>query len=212
MNLLGVGVDIGGSSALQPWIEAAGCTFNHAVDSEGLCTRVFGFNFIPSVFLIDEAGALVGRHILFWIERPEHRTLLDRFIAGELQPLDTVTYDDTVPNLPAMPAHLDGVQQTHFDQVVADGVRLKDEGRIDEAAAAWRRALDLDPMNFILRSQVWMLLYPDKFHPTVDYVWQDQQMQVELAEIEGLVCGPDGCWVAPESHQAAGDDAIGRAP
>lgn len=60
-----------------------------------------------------------------------------------------------------------------------EGVRLLHEGKKREALEAWLRALEADPANFLIRKQIWHLLYPEKFEPEVDFVWQRAQMERE---------------------------------
>jgi tetratricopeptide (TPR) repeat protein len=58
-------------------------------------------------------------------------------------------------------------------------VSLFDQGRRDEALAAWMEALDLDPDNFIIRSQIWAVEHPERFYPVVDREWQELQLLKE---------------------------------
>jgi len=54
----------------------------------------------------------------------------------------------------------------------------------------------MDPENFVLRKQLWLLWHPEKFHPTVDLDWQKEQLALEKQEEEAMRqanCGPDGC-------------------
>ena len=56
---------------------------------------------------------------------------------------------------------------------------LLDGGRIEGAVAAWRDALRLDPQNFTIRKQIWVAEHPEKFFPTIDFSWQQEQLTVE---------------------------------
>ena len=80
---------------------------------------------------------------------------------------------------------------------------LLDGGRIEEAVAAWRDALRLDPQNFTIRKQIWVAEHPEKFFPTIDFAWQQEQLAAERErEIADGVCGPDGCPMPWPSAQA----------
>jgi hypothetical protein len=71
---------------------------------------------------------------------------------------------------------------------------LLDGGRTAAAVAAWRDALRLDPANFTIRKQIWVAEHPEKFFPTIDVAWQQEQLAAERErEIADGVCGPDGC-------------------
>ena len=69
-------------------------------------------------------------------------------------------------------------------------------GQRAEAIAEWRWALFYDPDNFTIRKQIWVLEYPDKFAPTIDFDWQKAQLDAEREEearLRAAGCGPDGC-------------------
>ena len=64
----------------------------------------------------------------------------------------------------------------------AAGSRLMREGRRDEALAAWGRAFEKDPKNFVIRKQIWRALYPDRFGDPIDLAWQKEQIAREDAQ------------------------------
>lgn len=61
------------------------------------------------------------------------------------------------------------------------GTVLARLGRGDEAVAAWKRALELDPANFVVRKQIWAHRHPEKFWPDIDFDWQRREMAAEQA-------------------------------
>ncbi len=74
------------------------------------------------------------------------------------------------------------------------GAELFRRGARDAAVAEWRGALRLDPENLTIRKQVWMAEHPERFHPAIDFAWQQEQLARErAAEVAAGVCGPDGC-------------------
>ena len=43
--------------------------------------------------------------------------------------------------------------------------------------AEWRRGMQLEPDNYIIRKQIWAVQNPDRFYAgEVDYAWQKEQM------------------------------------
>ena len=67
-------------------------------------------------------------------------------------------------------------------------------GATTEAVASWTQALHLDPQNLTIRKQIWMAAHPERFHPTIDFAWQQGQLAREReAELALGICGPDGC-------------------
>jgi tetratricopeptide (TPR) repeat protein len=61
------------------------------------------------------------------------------------------------------------------------GTALARIGRGAEAEAAWKRALALDPANFVVRKQIWAHRHPEKFWPEIDFGWQQAEMAREQA-------------------------------
>ena len=56
------------------------------------------------------------------------------------------------------------------------GVRLFQEGRVQEAIAEWRKGVKLEPDNYLIRKQIWAVENPDRFYAgSVDYDWQREQ-------------------------------------
>ncbi len=63
------------------------------------------------------------------------------------------------------------------------GLILLEGGKKQEAMAEWRKALALDPRNWIIHKQIWAVEHPDKFYDGgVDYGWQKTQLEAEKSE------------------------------
>ena len=63
------------------------------------------------------------------------------------------------------------------------GLILLEGGKKQEAMAEWRKALALDPQNWIIHKQIWAVEHPDKFYDGgVDYGWQKEQLEAEESE------------------------------
>jgi tetratricopeptide (TPR) repeat protein len=48
-----------------------------------------------------------------------------------------------------------------------------------------KEALSMDRGNFLIRKQIWLIEHPEKFHPTIDWAWQREQLKKERAEEGG---------------------------
>ena len=60
------------------------------------------------------------------------------------------------------------------------GLVLLEAGKKQEAMAEWRKALALDPENWIIHKQIWAVEHPDKFYEgDVDYGWQQTELERE---------------------------------
>jgi hypothetical protein len=134
------------------------------VDRESEFGRKLGFRVVPSGFFVDRDGLIRYRHTNdFDIADPRVRWNLERFLAREeTEPADARDSMD--------PKAL---------ELFAEGVGCYTRGSSDEAVAHWREALQLDPDNFLIRSQIWVLEHPERFYPAVDREWQELQLVKE---------------------------------
>jgi tetratricopeptide (TPR) repeat protein len=159
--MVGVAQDVRGEEAVRPVVEAAGVTFPVLLDHRSLLGRLLGFRVVPTGFFVDGRGIVRYRHNSdFDIADPRDRRNLELFLAGQ-----AVTPIDDAEKM--VPEAL---------ELFAEGVEAFGRGRREEALAAWRRAVELDPDNFVIRSQIWAVEHPENFYPVVDRSWQEQQL------------------------------------
>ena len=59
------------------------------------------------------------------------------------------------------------------------GTALYQQGDTDRALIWWKTARQLDPPNFTVRKQIWMVEHPERFYPTIDLDWQKEQLRLE---------------------------------
>ena len=167
------------------------------IDADNELGRLIGYKIIPNGFFIDEEGRLVGQWIGFSVDRPECREAVDAFREGRLEPFARTPQGPVgAPGVPPGPVggsgRLSGLEQELYETRVRLGAQLLAAGKKEQAAAEWGKALRMDRENFVLRKQIWALRFPEKFHPTIDFDWQKEQLAREQAE-EAADCGPDGC-------------------
>ena len=55
------------------------------------------------------------------------------------------------------------------------------QGDKETALTILKNALKLDTGNYLIRKQIWHVEFPEKFHPTIDWGWQREQMARERA-------------------------------
>ena len=156
------------------------------MDDRGVSVERFGFTVVPNGVLVDEAGVVRWvKHGGFSIDNPGDVAAVERFLAGE-EPGEAHGTD--------VPYALGPLERELVATKVRLGQQLQEGGRRDEAVAEWRSALRLDPENFLIRKQIWAAEHPEKFHPTIDFDWQGEQLRREReAEVAAGICGPDGC-------------------
>ncbi|MGH2560535.1 MAG: thioredoxin family protein [Thermomicrobiales bacterium] len=194
--LISVAVDHAGAAAPRPYIEAAGATFPTVVDQQAVLSRRLGFKVVPNGVLLDRDGTIRwAKFGGFSIDNPDDVAVVERFIAG---------HDPGPSPEERRPYALGAIEQELIETKIALGHALLESGRTDDAAAAWRYALHLDPENFTIRKQIWAIEHPEKFHPAIDFDWQKVQLaQERAAEIASGFCGPDGCPL-PWAHTSDG--------
>jgi tetratricopeptide (TPR) repeat protein len=134
------------------------------VDRASVLGRLLGFRIVPSGFFVDAEGVIRYRHVDdFDVADPRVRWNLESFLAGN----------------PTEPPGEDGRMDSAALERFAEGAELYSAGREDEAIAVWRAALELDPDNFVIRSQIWAAEHPEHFWPAVDREWQEFQLLKE---------------------------------
>ena len=159
-------MDAQGPEKARPYVEAARAQFTTVVDEDNLLGRLYGFKAIPNGFLIDEDGVVRYKRLGgFDIRRAETADAVDRWMAGPGAMLPEA--EDEAPGSAHERAN------AHF----VSGMRLHRDGKVEEALAEWRKGVEIEPDNFIIRKQVWAVENPDKFYSgDVDYDWQREQM------------------------------------
>ena len=193
-----------GPEAARSFVEAAGVTFPTIIDEQGTLSRLFEFKVVPNGVLLDEEGIIRWTKFGgFSIDNPDDVAAVERFLAGgepELSPAQDAPYA------------LGPLERELVATKLQLGRVLLDAGRTAEATAAWRDALRLDPENFTIRKQIWVAEHPEKFFPTIDFAWQQEQLAAEREqEIADGVCGPDGCpipWASMETTSPSAGPAV----
>ncbi len=155
---------------------------------------------VPNGVLVDEEGIIRwAKFGGFSVEHPEDVATVERFLAGE---------DPGPSPAPESPYALGALEHELVATKLHLGRELLNGGRTAEAVAAWRDALRLDPANFTIRKQIWAAAHPEKFFPTIDVAWQQEQLAAERErEIAEGICGPDGCplpWPSATTGPAQG--------
>jgi hypothetical protein len=153
-----------GPGRLADMVSGMGLEFPIVVDRDSRLARELGFRIVPAGALVEEDGSLAyASDEDFDIADPRLRANIEAFLAG-----DPIT-------APASPGQADPGALALF----AEGVRSYDERAPEPAIALWRRALALDPDNFLIRSQIWAAEHPERFWPAVDRDWQELQLVAE---------------------------------
>ena len=185
-EIISVACEHGGGENARPYVEAAKTTFPTAIDDSGITAVAFGFKVVPNGLLVDADGIIrYAKYGGFSIDHPEDVAAVTRFAAG----------GDPGASPPSeAPYELSGLERELVATHLRLGRVLDSLGRVDEAVGEWQAALRIDPRNFVVRKQIWAARHPEKFHPAIDFAWQEVQLAREReAELAAGICGPDGC-------------------
>lgn len=191
-TFLSMAADIGGALAARPFHEAAKASFTTIVDCENVLGRALDYKIIPNSLFVDEHGFLQGKWLSFALDRQECLSAVEQFRRGTMLPFEHVPQTPLTSTMPPLESELVTTQ-------VRLGAALKALGRDNEAADEWAKALRSDPANFVLRKQIWLLRFPERFHPTIDFIWQKEQLAREHAEEDAWrrkKCEGDSCSIA----------------
>lgn len=126
--------------------------------------------------MIDEAGRLVKSPFSINIAKKETTEMLEKWISDP-------TYNATLLSSVKLPSKSQSPKVIEANARFQLGLTLLEIGKKMEAMAEWRKALALDPKNWIIHKQIWAVEHPDKFYDgNVDYGWQKAQLEAEKDE------------------------------
>jgi tetratricopeptide (TPR) repeat protein len=164
---------------------------------ENKLANLFGFKIVPNGIFIDEEGTVRLVKQGFQVTDEKHVQQVEMLLREEIEKaeLEDVYYEaDTSNNLQMQLA------QTKFKL----GMEYSKQGKRETALKELDEALLLDSDNYLIRKQRWYIRYPEKFSPTIDVEWQQQQLvkerAAEAALGDGSECGPEGC-IIPGTNQ-----------
>ena len=128
--------------------------------------------------MVDEAGRLVKAPFNINVADQETLAMLEKWVSDpdynakllrDMKPLDERN------------AQVTNEASARFQL----GLVLLEVGKKEEAMAEWRKALALDPQNWIIHKQIWAVEHPDKFYDGgVDYSWQKAQLEIEKSKLD----------------------------
>jgi thioredoxin-like negative regulator of GroEL len=158
--MLGVAQDAQGAERVRPVVRDAGVEFAVLVDRASTLAAALEFQVVPTGIFVDDGRIALRHPDDFEAGDPRVRAALDAFLVGEPVP-EHSTWQRVRPEA--------------LEQFAA-GVAAHAAGDDAGALRLWREALEIDPENFLVRSQIWALEHPERFWPVVDREWQEQQL------------------------------------
>ena len=171
--MLSIALDAQGASVVRPWHAAADADFVTLVDSQNIFGTRYNLKAIPYGVMIDEAGRLVKAPFNVNVKDQKTVAMLEKWLSNP--DYNAVLLHDMKPsNEPPVKTNAEAAARFQL------GLVLLEDGKKAEAMAEWRKALALDPKNWIIHKQIWAVEHPDKFYEDgVDYGWQKTQLEYE---------------------------------
>ena len=161
---------------MRPWHDAANADFVTLVDSQNTFAAGYDLKAIPYGVMVDEAGRLVKGPFNINVADQKTLAMLEKWLSD---PDSNVKLLRDVKPLDALNTQTPAEVTARFQL----GLVLLESGKKEEAMAEWRKALALDPENWIIHKQIWAVEHPDKFYDgDVDYGWQKSQLKIEKGE------------------------------
>jgi tetratricopeptide (TPR) repeat protein len=123
--------------------------------------------------MIDEAGRMVKAPFNINVKNQETLAMLEKWLSDP-------GYNAVLLSDMKRSTKLNSQTITEATARFQLGLVLLEGGKKQEAIAEWRKALALDPQNWIIHKQIWAVEHPDKFYKgSVDYGWQKTQLEAE---------------------------------
>jgi hypothetical protein len=138
--------------------------------------KAYGLKYVPVGIALDEEGRLVRPVSSVNIDDEEFRAELEAWAVSGSIPV----------SWQASAEGGDRVQMTaaerEADARLQLAIVLLQRAEKEEAIAELKKAVRLDPQNWLIRKQLWAIETPDAFYGgAVDYDWQKAQMEREAA-------------------------------
>ena len=167
VEILSVAMDAQGGEKAGPYVEKAKAQFVTVVDEENLLGQLYGFKAIPNGFFIEADGTVAYKELgTFNILKSKTASLVEEWVRSAIVDGGNEGSEGSLG-----PEHLES--NAYFRA----GMRLYREGKMEEAIAHWRKGVELEPDNYIIRKQIWAVQNPSKFYAgEVDYNWQAEQL------------------------------------
>ena len=157
----------------RPWYNKANAEFVTLVDSQNILGNRYNLKAIPYGVMIDEAGRLVKPPFNINVANKETITMLEKWLSDP-------TYNATLLRSVKPLNKSQNPQVIEANARFQLGLTLLEVGKKAEAMSEWRKALALDPKNWIIHKQIWAVEHPDKFYDgNVNFGWQKAQLEAE---------------------------------
>jgi|TARA_B100001964_G_scaffold127794_1_gene141357 tetratricopeptide (TPR) repeat protein len=166
VKVITVAMDVQGIEKPKFYLEKAHATLTTVVDQSNQLGKLYGFKAVPNVYLIGLDGKVDYIELgTFNIRESIKKSLVNDWASGKgLQNSQTEEFEQDI--------------HEKANELFVSGQKLYNSNKTGEAINLWRKAIEIDPNNYIIRKQIWAIENPDRFYKDkVDYTWQDAQLE-----------------------------------
>ncbi len=165
VEILSIAIDFQGKSKVMPYIEKFNLKFPTLIDQKNLTGQLYNFKAVPNGIMIDEEGNIASKKIGgFDIRNKKINNQLINWITKSfpVEPIQNKTLD-----IKKEAANLFEKGMTYFE---SNNIKL--------AIKYWKKSVEIDPDNYIIRKQIWAIENPEKFYSgKIDYDWQNNNIK-----------------------------------
>ena len=166
IEVITVAMDVQGFEKPKLYLEKAQSNLTTIIDKSNQLGKLYGFKAVPNVYLIGSNRTVDYIELgTFNIRETAKRSLLKNW-----------SYEKEFQN-----SQVEEFEQDIHEKANAlfvSGKQLFDSGNTDGAIKIWRKAIEIDPKNYIIRKQIWAIENPNRFYKDkVDYIWQNAQLE-----------------------------------
>ena len=162
----------------RTWVEKAGATYRALLDQHNQIGKAYNLKYVPVGIALGEDGRLARPVGSVNIDDAAFRAELAAWATSGAIPANW----QALPG-GGRPQPLSVAEREADARLQLAIVLLEREARA-EAVAELKKAVRLDPQNWLIRKQLWALETPEAFYSgEVDYSWQKAQMEREAVSL-----------------------------
>ena len=166
IEVITVAMDVQGFEKPKLYLEKTQSNLTTVIDKSNQLGKLYGFKAVPNVYFIGSNRTVDYIELgTFNIREPAKRSLLKNWSYGkEFQNSQVEEFEQDI--------------HEKVNALFVSGKQLFDSGNTDGAIKIWRKAIEIDPKNYIIRKQIWAIENPNRFYKDkVDYIWQNAQLE-----------------------------------
>jgi tetratricopeptide (TPR) repeat protein len=170
-EIIGIAMDAAAPDAARQFYDGAKTSFMRGVDRDDALWSTLDFLVVPNGIFIDEQGIVrYAKFGGFEARLKSDLAEIERLVAAPMSPITAA------PRVKATSAPETPESPRYWFRLGSEALQKGDK---ETAARHWRKALSLDPKNFVIRKQIWALEHPEQFYPKINFEWQRQQLAAE---------------------------------